>query len=211
MIISVFVSSCGLPSSNVADAPVVRSTSAFSVEFSAPAEDTSIFGYEIYYKIYNATDTSSIETDRLKFDTDLSSYDFESGDKKPDSLKFNRLNIGDLFTPTIKSIPVVSVDDLSSGDIVTISIGPGSGTDGNGIISINGLELIPLRIVLDDIYYKPFLNNVLSGDTDNNGVLKEDNQYSVSFVAYSYVSSIITTSQSSYPVFLGTITDIPNN
>ena len=208
MIVSVLVSSCGLPSSYVAEAPVVQSTSAFSVGFSAPTEDTSIFGYEIYYKIYNATDTSSIETDRLKFDTDLSSYDFESGDIKPNSLKFNRLNLGDLLTTIIKTPPVVSVDDLSPGEIVTISIGPGSGSE-NGIIAINDIELIPLRIAMDDIHYKPFQSNILFSDPDNNGVSTGDT-YSVSFVAYSYVSSIITSYQSSYPVFLGTITEIPN-
>ncbi|MBI9098292.1 MAG: hypothetical protein JEY91_07425 [Spirochaetaceae bacterium] len=213
IIFSLFLSSCGLPSSAVVDPPVVTSSDIdlVSKSFLAPADDQFIDGYEVYYKIYSTFDTSEIISDRDQFDVTGSNYKYEFGDIKPNRLGFKRLIYGDTETSQILYPPLISTDsskavNLQANEEFLISLNAG-----NDRIEIDSVSIgIPLRIVKDeDGYYKPFLNNVIEGDSDANGVT-DDVVYSVSFVAFSYVSSIITTNQSSYPVFIGTITDIAN-
>ena len=209
IIFSLFLSSCGLPSYTVVDPPVVTSSDfiTLSKSFLAPADDQYVDGYEVYYKIYSTFDTSKITSDRDQFDVTGSNYKYEFGDIKPKRLGFKRLIYGDTETSQNFYPPLISTD--SSKDVNLQA-------NEEFLISLNRIEIdsvsigIPLRIVKDeDGFYKPFLNNVIEGDSDANGVT-DDVEYSVSFVAFSYVSSIITTNQSSYPVFIGTITDIAN-
>lgn len=206
------ISSCGLPSYAIVDAPTVTSSDSDTTfkSFIAPADDSNISGYEIYYKIYSSSSSVSIQSDRDKFDENNTSYTYEFGSKKPKSLGFHRLQYGDLTTLDYLPIPLISNDssqavNLQPGEEVVINF-----STGNGTLTVDGTSAgIPLRYVFDDTYLKPFSSNVVAGDSDSNGV-DNGTAYSISFVAFSYVSSIITTYQSSIPVFLGTIKDKSN-
>lgn len=214
LIFSIYVISCGLPSYSVVNAPVVVSSDVESEtgfkRFYAPAIDTNIDGYEIYYKIY-VFDDPDIAADKIKFDIDSSSYVYEFGNVKPLKLGFHRLGVGDLETEYFV-LPLVSSDDLTVG--LPLQLFVGTNDDEILINSITDIG-IPLRNVKDANYYKPFAKNVVESDSDSNEVTVGVSQYSVSFVAYSYVSiteaSLVSNSENSIPVFLGTLTGILNN
>jgi len=207
ILISLISVSCGLPSYGVAEPPVAvaQDTLKTFAGFSAPTDTTSILGYEIYYKIYLASD-NNIELDRDKFDVDNSNYTYEFGNVKPGKLGFHRMSYGTLETPESSSIifPLISETEISSSQTVVISK--------NSVLINSASAGYPLRVATTDDadkFLKPFENSISLNDPDRNGVSPGDT-FSVSFVAFSYVSSIISTSQSSYPIFLGTITDIYN-
>jgi len=215
LLFSLFLLSCGLPSYNVVNAPVVVSSDVESESgfkrFYAPAIDTNIDGYEIYYKIYTVDDPD-IATDKTEFDNDNSSYVYELGNVKPVKLGFHRLSVGTLETNILAAVPLISSDDLTAGLPLQIFLG----TIDDEILINNTTDIgIPLRDVKDVDYYKPFAKNVIESDSDSNEVTISDSQYSVSLVAYSYVSiteaSLVSNSENSIPVFLGTLTGILNN
>lgn len=214
-ITSLFLKSCGLPSYSVVEPPVRVTPTATYVGFSAPGDDSNISGYEIYYKIYVATETSSISSDENQFDTENANYTYQFGAKKLDNLKFKRLKYGNLITAssTSFSTPIIGVDSLIATSDCLISVGVL-----NGYISVNSLNIgIPLRIAKTtdgNDYLKAFLKNVVTADIDNNeeNPIAAGTPYSVSFAAYSYVSTnSFLDYDSSIPVFLGTITNIANN
>jgi hypothetical protein len=207
---------CGLPSYTVVEAPVVSSNGTTYVSFEAPS-DSNIDGYEIYYKIYT-DDDDEIEDDEDEFDIDSSSYVYEFGDTLPDSLNFNRLmRLESSSSTSSDSIPFITAgtasDELDSGEECIIYLLDSSTTD---YITLGGTTFAqPLRIAIDDddSDYKNFSDDTVeSEDDDSNGVDSDDiTPYSVSFVAYSYVNNaILVDYESSYPVFLGTITDLSN-
>lgn len=211
-----FITSCGLPSYSVVEAPIKTSTDSETVlvSFAAPSNHSNISGYEVYYKIYPASNETEIKSDREQFNISNSSYTFEFGSKKPLALGFRRLQYGELSGNTLVpqdvflAIPLISNDitapiNLQENEELEINF---SSPDGS--IKINGTTVwYPLRYIKDiDGNLKTFSSNSgdIEGDDDANGV-ESSTPYSISFVAFSYVSAIISTYQSSVPVFLGTI------
>lgn len=190
--------SCGLPSYSVVEPPVLVESDTVSVRFSAPANDSNISGYEIYYKIYPSTESDAIQADKDSFDVNNSAYVYEFGDTKPKNLGFSRLQYG---TSKI-GIPLISNNlsdsiNLQPVDILEINF------SSNQIV-IAGTEIgEPGRLINDSI--EPFSSSEIEGDFDDNGV-SAGMPYSISFAAYSFVSGIIdTTYENSIPVFLGTV------
>ncbi|RQW05901.1 MAG: hypothetical protein EH225_03925 [Calditrichaeota bacterium] len=184
--------SCGLPAYSVAEAPVRTSSDSDTVlvSFDAPVVDENIFGYEIYYKIYKF-DSPDIAKDKEKFNSDSAAYEYESGSKKPVELKFNRLQYGE---ESNSIIPLISKDILQSGQSVVINFSENQ-------ILVNNVPIGAPKRIIDQ---EEFTSDLIEGDSDSNGVVSGD-VFKISFVAYSYVSAIITTHQSSIPVFLGTV------
>lgn len=214
---SILLINCGLPLSSVAEPPVVKGVSSSnSVGFTAPSDDSNILGYEIYYKIYKDNDgdvKNLISLEKEKFNITNSSYNYEFGKSKLDKLKFHRLNYGELKSTTKHDSPLISVIYLQAAQSLVIT----AGTSSDSII-INNLPSIgyPLRVAIDsDEDFKDFNNDSVVGsgadiDIDHNDVTN-DSQFSVSFVAYSYVNNVLfPNSENSYPVFLGTVNDITN-
>lgn len=210
-IASIMITGCGLPSQETVNAPSVLVTGdTTTIGLTAPVIDDFIDGYEIYYKIYKAGD-SSIQSDLEQFDTTGNDYSYEFGDLKLTDLKFHRLNFGNTENLRMPSYPMISSNlsdpiNLQAGENVIISISSQN-------ITVDGDSIgIPLRAVIDSNteFHKTFTDNVISGDADNNGVVSGEPAYSVSFAVYSYASVILKDYQNSYPVHLGTIIDIPN-
>ena len=206
-IFSLFFISCGLPSYNVVKAPIVGDPD-YQVykSFTAPS-DVNIDGYEIYYKIYQFED-SKILSDEQEYDISGTSYLYEFGKVKPERLGFIRLMRLDsgLSTNIAPGIPFIQsgtdTDELDPGEEFRIAL------DSIELESVN--NGVPLRSATDvDGYFKKFSEEIISTDNDSNNVIPDDT-FVVSFVAYSYVSSIITNYQDSYPVFLGTFTGLSN-
>ena len=214
--ISVFYIGCGLPSYNVVEPPIVNSDQTSDeptyVGFIAP-DDSNIAGYEIYYKIYRSIDTNTIDSDREQFAIGGTNDNYEFGKVKPVRLGFHRLMKlppGGISTNTPPGFPYISSTDLAAEWVFRLLINPGS-----NIMQIQGSEIgKPLRDVridgLEDGDFKSFDDLIENIDSDSNGVSEINELYSVSFIAFSYISSMITTNESSYPVFLGTFTNITN-
>jgi hypothetical protein len=199
IIIFLHLLSCGLPSYSVVEPPVVGDSDTVSVSFSAPVDDSNITGYEIYYKIYPSTENDAIQADKELFDDESSSYVYEFGDSKPKKLGFFRLQYGDtrqVILPLISNDISQSVY-LEAGEVLEVNFSQEQ-------LIVDGTPIGEPSRLIDDIA-ESFSSDEIDGDKDANGV-ESGMAYSISFVAYSYVSAIIdSTYENSIPVFLGTI------
>lgn len=226
IVISLLFTACGLPLYTVVDPPDFYSTgSTASIGFTAPNDDSNISGYEIYYKIYESG-SYEIDYDEEEIDNSDDDYIYEFGTGKLDDLNFNRLmrldsgaNTDDAPSyPFINSGSDNSNNELNSGEMCIILVGIGSfDDDPNSYDSIklnNIVNGIPLRIATDDDGFKDFYSdNVEDGDSDNNDEVDDtDSEYTIAFAAYSYVNNALATDiESSYPVYLGTLSVNNNN
>ena len=220
IIISLFVTSCGLPSYTVVKSPVKNSDESTYLGFSAPSDDSNISGYEIYYKIYKISDPD-IDKDENKFLTTASNYTYDFGVTKLNQLNFKRLMRADDGTMTTAgsgtkdapSYPFINagtnIYQLDSSEICRIFLGSTTDyivLDFGGSSTVNGT---PLRIATDSTVDKNFKNfshdTIESTDSDRNGA-EGDSNYTVSFVVYSYVNSaILVDYENSLPIFLGSM------
>jgi len=195
--------SCGLPSFTIIEAPVKTTPTNATTEasFNAPSDTSHIHGYEIYYKIY-PNNSPKIASDRELFNIENPSYAWEFGDTKLVKNKFHRLQYGVINAETsLKNSPLISESYLPAGTELVIEVI----SERDSSITANGSNIgIPLRIVFEDNILKHFGSNVVSSDSDSNGVSTGE-LYSISFVAYSRRHMIETAYNNSVPVFLGTI------
>ena len=204
LIFSALFFSCGLPSYNVVEPPENIIETTTDVSFTANS-DPDVYGYEIYYKLYDSSDTGTIVTDKKGFEINNVNSTFQPATQLLATLGFNRLTKLDSGEPKTNEsrYPLyLTNSEINAGDILKITIGSGSNT-----ISINGTPLAePLRNTLDDTnsFFKSFYDVILLTDNDNNN-LNNNTNISISLAAYSAASVALITHYDSYPVFLGTL------
>lgn len=217
-VISIFLilfSACGLPQYNSLEPPISTSDSVYEVSFTTPT-DTKITGYVLYYKIYDVSETTLIESDKAKFDESSYANSFmDLGDKIPSDNKFSKLTILDT---TIISDPLIY--HVTAGEEIFINFS--SSYTNPSVIWSSTVQYELSRIEIDnanDFKYKTF-NKWDWDDGDGDSIVDSDlknlfdrvptsnlsSGVTVAIVAYSYgINPGDVTILKSIPVYMGTI------